>query len=65
MNTCETCKHWKSPDRENTLYGICNAPSLDYEAEEKPDGASPEDTYRYHAYFKTGPKFGCIHHEPE
>ena len=65
MNTCDTCKFW---DREirGRLKG-CDAPGLEKgyhidECEVPDNGAHVENDEGW--AIRTGPKFGCVLHEP-
>jgi hypothetical protein len=64
MNTCDTCKWWGDKDisaGENMSF--CEKdlmPGI-------PDSIQAEDIPKFSGYARivTGPKFGCIHHEPK
>jgi hypothetical protein len=76
MNTCDTCKHWKRPDRSGFVdhdmidcarsgYGLCAQPG-EYAADQAPaDGiyVAAGDFAASSGHLETGPKFGCVHHE--
>lgn len=61
MNTCDTCKWWMSRDYPHC---VC-------ENKKVSDGTPsqiPNEAYlavHDEGEFVTGPKFGCIHHEPK
>ena len=67
MNTCDTCRYWERvPDEKQ---GQCHCSKIvdcsDYDSpmSELPDDAAAyEDSEHYEAFFRLGPKFGCIHH---
>jgi len=72
MNHCETCKHWrKVPDAPGidppeSTGGYCTSGKF-----EEYGGAlsyeSDNVVYPYMEgarYWWTGPKFGCVHHDP-
>lgn len=69
MNTCDTCKWWNE--------GLCSNPKLTddsvagYKYMDRPN-PDPDPSHAcagasdmYGQFFATGPKFGCIHHEPK
>ncbi len=81
MNTCDTCKHWKMRGWRNDTTDnpndsqcwedddspqmVCAQPKLQKFVKPLIDGASVCDGSYYMAMLYTGPKFGCIHHEPK
>lgn len=67
MNTCDTCKHWSSPEKYHTPYGgICDHPKLSLDDEEL-TASDQLASWSYEGCMGSGiyvgPKFGCIHHE--
>jgi len=68
MNTCDTCKWWKAPKRiwemdSGRNHGECASP---YNETEEDGAAAVANGEPYNAgTLATGPKFGCIHHEPK
>lgn len=66
MNTCDTCKHWGTGSWGSNLdVSACGKLETEPAAHDiKPDSAYAVDKQGM-AGFMTGPKFGCIHHEPE
>lgn len=69
MNTCDTCKHWhwwKGFEERNESYLMkpCNHEKCKNIAEDlNVDGF--EVFSSIDSYLGTGPKFGCIHHQPK
>lgn len=66
MNTCDTCKWWDIEVRQSwpiTKNRECLNPKLDAKSDETEDVLAQG----YDAVNKpeTGPKFGCVHHEPK
>jgi hypothetical protein len=64
MNTCDTCRFWDGPDSLINGYGHCQndklqADDLGYPTDGLSGGEPAECTS-----IRTGPKFGCIHHQP-
>jgi hypothetical protein len=70
MNTCDTCEWWA---KTYNTFGECGNPKLNARAvafckDADKTLASPARTAlneRNDAIFRTGPKFGGIHHEPK
>ena len=68
MNTCDTCKWWGERQEKGGGTAVwcemrfCRHPKLD--SNEDLDGADVSSIDGY-GDIETGPKFGCIHHEPK
>ena len=66
VDRCKTCKYWP-PLKEETygsLFRYCKHPKCDQMGSEAElDRLIPEDANGYQSFIKTGPDFGCIHHE--
>lgn len=69
MNTCDTCKFWKDddvhPENTSVRVKICqNTLKMipPFRGEPNEDGWTVH--LAFYAFF-TGPKFGCVHHEPK
>lgn len=63
--TCDSCKWWDSkPDGKEPITHECNSSKLGHFAEGN-DALVSHDAEGYSSYVSTGPKFGCIHHEPK
>ncbi len=76
MNTCDTCKYWLAPKSEDAFmstFGTCGNSRLHDISGLDPDEAAVEANASCEieeedfdgACFRSGPKFGCIHHEPK
>lgn len=66
MNTCDTCKFWEEfivRGKGLGLGGCDNEKLTAYEV--RPDGLTVGDSDCDGQRPNTGPKFGCIHHEPK
>lgn len=64
MNTCDTCKFWgKEHHAETENRKFCKHRKLDPDVYEGMDFATVYDGID--SLIMTGPKFGCIHHEPK
>lgn len=61
MNTCDTCKWWVRIEEFKT--GFCTNENIG-NGDDKIDGMETNVDY-YKIIITTGPKFGCIHHEPK
>lgn len=65
MNTCDTCKFWMP--RKDARFAHSTA--RECRSDKVSELAYGDDTlsYSYHedGEILTGPKFGCIHHEPK
>lgn len=60
MNTCDTCKWWNALPNSNDRF--CLHPKVGGLG----DGKDDEAYHDYEdVYIMTGPKFGCVHHEPK
>lgn len=69
MNTCDSCKWWfKDFLTRDGLINPCECPKLKNEyGLHNEDGAfnwMPKHILPHNRFY-TGPKFGCIHHEPK
>ena len=65
MNRCETCKFWQPHEFAESPMRVCQSSKV---VETGPwDGEDDSLVYSYDegGYFQTGPKFGCVHHEPK
>lgn len=66
MNHCETCVFWQPDDVEIRVYrvfvGRCNSPKFVEEFPYEEDNLVY--SYSEGGCFRTGPKFGCVHHAP-
>lgn len=61
MNTCDTCKWWELCFPKSTDHQ-CGHEKVGWLLNSAPDAA----THDYEDVpIITGPKFGCIHHEPK
>ncbi len=60
--TCDSCKWWED-FKLRRLAGACNNPKLGNWIVD-PDGLSVSDQHSL-LCINTGPKFGCVHHEPK
>lgn len=72
MNTCDTCKFWGAEELyAGPTYRECQHEKTGSEHKSNDHSRRPEDgTWAsagdyYQATFETGPKFGCVHHEPK
>ena len=72
VNTCDTCKWWgaepygsyiesSTGNIKQRVHHDCTCPKLRAWCDE--DGLADNADYDYG--LSTGPKFGCIHHEPK
>lgn len=65
MNTCDACKHYTMPAKDELpgyeYDGSCAL--MEYEAPILIDSAIPWDYEGYKAGVHVGPKFGCVHWE--
>jgi hypothetical protein len=59
--SCETCKHW-GRETSGTNMRECLNPKLNGD-EQGDDCLYGAGMYKEGALIKTGPAFGCIHHE--
>lgn len=76
MNTCDTCEHWIEPSSQcDTYFGrVCLNPKVSGRSPTSQDEnmilhGKETDFAKLNGCFPdvfyTGPKFGCIHHEPK
>lgn len=67
MNTCDTCKWWQTTEIDGRVYPIGG--SHKYCHNEKLKACDEEDGLNDNADtfygLTTGPRFGCVHHEPK
>lgn len=65
MNTCDTCKWWREQKNiDHVPEGQCYCPGITTGGYPLENGA----VFGYPVggqHLLTGPKFGCIHHEPK
>jgi hypothetical protein len=66
VNTCRSCKWWKTTDAQKPLESLqaCASPKIT----ECGGGTEPTNDMLMYSYFEggtffTGPDFGCVHHE--
>jgi len=67
VNTCDTCKWWEQTDNDPVI-GFCRNEKLVCEMKKEtwtPDSFFAGESESYPCAPGTGPKFGCIHHEPK
>lgn len=65
MNTCDTCKHWGKPATATPVRGSNRRCQNVVDKENAEEAATPIHDNYYLSDLYTGPKFGCIHHEPK
>lgn len=64
MSTCDTCKWWGDV-KEGHIWRYCHICTSDeFDMEEDDAGVVYGEPFNS-GTFATGPKFGCIHHEPK
>lgn len=65
MNTCDTCKWWIEhiETEQEYQHHQCTNPKFG-NGDSESDGLDLDDYYEGIS-ITTGPKFGCIHHEPK
>lgn len=64
MNTCDTCKWWRNFNLSERNCGGCENQKLsNYSV--WPDGCVINNQDMDGQQPVTGPKFGCIHHDPK
>lgn len=64
MNTCDTCKWWEDFKLKRKPCGGCSNLKLSrYQV--SPDGLCINNQDMDGQQPVTGPKFGCVHHEPK
>ena len=68
MNTCDACKWWNDDYIHPEYVGdkICKSPKLNFGI--CPDLKGEDEACIHNSIdssLETGPKFGCIHHQPK
>lgn len=63
MSTCDTCKWWSKIGPHEL--GDCQNPMIDIPDDERGMSIFLIGTESYGPILRTGPKFGCVYHEPK